>query len=53
MKIDFEKIAITIGHHFWKCDTDKLAYEMGYDCAKEIERCLNETKDSHELQNEI
>ena len=37
---DFEKMAVVIGHHFWDCEDDQRAYEMGKDCALEIQRVI-------------
>jgi hypothetical protein len=39
---DLEKMAVTIGHYFWKCESDGNAYAVGYDCAKEVEKALNQ-----------
>ena len=43
-KEQFNIIAITIGHHFWRCKDDKEAYNSGYGCAREI---LRELKDAN------
>lgn len=39
---ELEKIALAIGHHFWDCDEDSEAIFMGMDCAKEVEKMLEE-----------
>lgn len=38
---DFEKIAVTIGHHFWKCHSDRTAYEAGRDAASKVMNVLD------------
>ena len=37
-----DKIAVTIGHHFWNCENDKEAQNCGMDCAKEVIKIINE-----------
>jgi hypothetical protein len=49
-KTEFEKMAVAIGHHFWKCETDKVAYWAGYECANEIRKALEKGDIADEIQ---
>ena len=31
-----DAVAVAIGHHFWKCETDDEARVVGMDCAREV-----------------
>jgi hypothetical protein len=49
MSIERE-IAIVIGHHFWKCESDDRAALWGADCAREVMRRINDMHDAGDLR---